>query len=758
MSQGQLHAVVRHLRRIVGDAAPETTDRQLLERFSAARDESAFAALVERHGPLVWGVCRRALRHHQDAEDVFQATFLVLARQAGAVRWRDSVHNWLYEVASRLAAAARVKAARRRLHEGRAAAKAPTEALPDDAARELGAVLDQELGRLPPRLRAPLLLCYLEGRTSDQAARQLGWSLRTLQRRLAQGRELLRARLTRRGLTLSAALLAPALAQASAVPAPLVTTTLKTAVAFTAGSGAVPARAAALAQGMLRGMVMTRVKFAAVVLLVLGTITGAGVLAYHPFGGSAAAGPGAPAGQAPAAGKDEGAAKETPRKPAPLGHRLWAIMDLVREKHPEPPARDAMMLGAAEALFKATNASPPDDLARRVAGLKTREQLDTFLQDAWPRGADEARNEQVGAAVLEGLFATIPGKANLIPADVAKVVEAASANRYVGIGIILRIHSDEKVAQIVSPVAGGPAHKAGILPDDLILEVDGKSTRDVPIAKVVEWIRGDEGTSFTLLVQTPGAEKARTLKMTRSVVPFETVLGYHRTPGDGWEFLIEPKGPVAYLRMQDLKSSTPHELRQLERRLKSEGARALVLDFRNGGGSDLHNGTLVASALLDGGLMWTVRGADKQVQVCRAGHECLFRDWPMALLINDNVDSAEGAVVAALQDGGRAALVGEPTRNGGFVTSMLPLPDGMGSLTFRTGSLERAAKERGWPVKPDHEVTLTKEQRKEVDEWLTAKQRLEKPGSPADQPPKDPQLDEAVELLRAALKKKDQAR
>jgi C-terminal peptidase prc len=758
VSHGQLHVVVRHLRRVAGDVAPCATDRQLLERFSVGRDEAAFAALVERHGPLVWGVCRRVLRQEQDAEDAFQATFLVLARKAGTVRWRDSVHNWLYEVASRLAAEARVKAARRRLHEGRAAALARTETLPDDIARELGAVLDEELRRLPARLRAPLLLCYLEGRTSDQAARHLGWSLRTLQRRLAQGRDLLRVRLTRRGLTLSAALAAPALARGADVPALLAVSTVKTAVAFTAGVGAVPAGAAALARAMLRGMVMTRVRFAALALLVLGTIAGAGVLIHQPFGNSAAAEPPAPARQATAADKDKGATKETPRKPTPFAQRLWAIMDLVQQKHPEPPPRGDMILGAAQALYKATKQSPPDDLKDRVARLHSSEQLGAFLQDAWPKPADAPRTEVLQAAVLDGLLSTLPGSGVFLPPDQAKAVEANSANRYVGIGIQVRVHPEEKVPQIVTPVGKGPARKGGIEPGDLILQVDGKSTRDVPLAKVVEWLRGDEGTSFTMVVRAPGADKSRTLKFTRTVVPFDSVLGYRRAPEDGWEFRIDPQGPIAYVRLEQLRSSTPHELRQVERRLRAEGARAVVLDLRNGGGGDLHNGTLVAAALLDGQPMWSLRGADKQVQVCRAGRECQFRGWPMAVLINDQVDATEGAVAAALQDNGRAVLVGEPTRNGGFVNTLVLLPDGEGALSIRTGRLERTAKDRSWPVRPDQVVPLTKEQREAVGKWLTAKTRLEKPGSAADKAPADPQLDKAVELLRAALKNKDEGR
>src|SRR5207245_3650142 len=172
------------------------------------------------------------LHHTQDAEDVFQATFLVLARKAGSVRWRPSVGNWLYEVAYRLASEAKGKAARRRVHEQRAAKVIKPEPASEAVWGELCAVLDEELRRLPMRFRTPLLLCYLQGRTRDQAARELGWSLRTLDRRLERGREQLRIRLTRRGVTLSAALLATGLLHSTttaAVPALLAAPTVKAA-------------------------------------------------------------------------------------------------------------------------------------------------------------------------------------------------------------------------------------------------------------------------------------------------------------------------------------------------------------------------------------------------------------------------------------------------------------------------------------------------------------------------------------------------
>src|SRR5262249_1267968 len=155
-----------------GQAAVAQTDGQLLERFIQSGEESAFAALIRRHGPLVWGVCRRLLRHEQDAEDVFQATFLVLARQAGRIRRADALGSWLYGVAQRLALRARADSARRRRHEAQAQVDTVAEADDNLLWSELRAALDEELGRLPENCRTPLLLCYFDGLTQDEAARR----------------------------------------------------------------------------------------------------------------------------------------------------------------------------------------------------------------------------------------------------------------------------------------------------------------------------------------------------------------------------------------------------------------------------------------------------------------------------------------------------------------------------------------------------------------------------------------------------------
>src|SRR5262249_8005060 len=145
----------------------------------------------------------RRLHHEQDAEDAFQATFLTLARKAATIRKQDSVGSWLHGVAVHLALQAKTAAARRQLFEKQTLARSSRDPLAEISLREAQTVLDEEMARLPEKYRAPLVLCYLEGTTRDEAAQQLGWSLGTLKRRLEQGREMLRGRLARRGLTLS---------------------------------------------------------------------------------------------------------------------------------------------------------------------------------------------------------------------------------------------------------------------------------------------------------------------------------------------------------------------------------------------------------------------------------------------------------------------------------------------------------------------------------------------------------------------------
>ena len=256
----------------------QACDRELLSRFVTLRDEAAFALLVRRYSYLVLRIAQRILHHSHDAEDVLQATFLVLARRAGSISWHDSIANWLYEVARRLAREAKATATRRQFCEGRAAAKTAGDPLAELTLREALAVLDAELSRMPARYRMPVVLTNLQGATQDEGALWLGWSLTTYKRRLARGRQMLHLRLVKRGLTVVGALAALELSQASAglVSVQVLRAIIRTGLAGAAGHSMMESGAAlpvvALAQKAVKGMVMTRIMIAAAGMLTTGIL------------------------------------------------------------------------------------------------------------------------------------------------------------------------------------------------------------------------------------------------------------------------------------------------------------------------------------------------------------------------------------------------------------------------------------------------------------------------------------------------------
>jgi RNA polymerase sigma factor (sigma-70 family) len=269
------------------------SDGQLLARFMAGQDELAFARLVRVHGPMVMTVCKRVLQHAQDAEDAFQATFLILARKGRTVVHVDALAGWLYRVAYRTAMEARAMRARRREREKQVDA-VPHPEIPPAESRDWQAVLDHELSRLPQKYQTAIVLCDLEARSRRDAALQLGIAEGTLSSRLAYGRKLLAARLARRGVTLGAGALAAALSDAiasAAVPWPLVSKTAKAAAIVAAGQlAAVSAPVAGLMKGVLKAMFLTKLKSVAG-FVVLGAIAlGLGGAALQTVGAQNAPG------------------------------------------------------------------------------------------------------------------------------------------------------------------------------------------------------------------------------------------------------------------------------------------------------------------------------------------------------------------------------------------------------------------------------------------------------------------------------------
>jgi RNA polymerase sigma factor (sigma-70 family) len=324
MADAPLRILLQHLNRHrPASGAGAADDAELLGRFVRDRDEAAFELLVWRHGTMVYNVCRRVLRDAHAAEDAFQATFLVLVRKAATVGRGESLAGWLYRVAYRVALRARSRAV-----PVPADAPEPAVEAPDDVLwRDLRPVIDEEVGRLPEKYRLPVVLCYLSGLTTDEAARRLGVPRGTVLSRLAWARQRLRARLSLRGVTLSAALLSAALASGTKAPASavLVGATIRAALSVAAGQPAAAAAGAViLMEGVLRDMVVSRIKSGLLVVLTLAVVgVGVALWATRPATAEpverkrAEAARAAPPADLPANKEEAGAAEA----PSPIG--VW---------------------------------------------------------------------------------------------------------------------------------------------------------------------------------------------------------------------------------------------------------------------------------------------------------------------------------------------------------------------------------------------------------------------------------------------------
>jgi RNA polymerase sigma factor (sigma-70 family) len=361
MANAPLQAVLRQVRKLAGaHTADSRSDAALLHAFATGKDQATFTELVKRHGPLVLAVCRRVLHHLQDAEDAFQATFLLLARQAASLSQHESAAGWLHEAAYRLASNARRARSRRRQHEGRAGTLRVASPEWEVMWREVQVVLDEEVQRLPGIYRDAFALCCLENRSAAEAARLLGVQEGTVWSRLARARARLQEALGRRGVSLSAVLAAAALAggtASAALPGPLVPATVRAAALWAAGevdpTRFLSANVANLLRKARTAMILTKLKTAALMALVL-ALAGAGVGAYQQAGAPAAeAGPVAavapePRGGRPAAplGEDPPAAAQ-PAKGSEA--KTVEVRGRVLDPDGKPCARAKLYLGYASA-------------------------------------------------------------------------------------------------------------------------------------------------------------------------------------------------------------------------------------------------------------------------------------------------------------------------------------------------------------------------------------------------------------------------
>jgi len=290
MAKNQLSKVIQRLRRVVVQSGGGLTDGRLLDSFVRQKDDAALAALVKRHGPMVWGVCQRILRNHHDAEDAFQATFLVLVRKAATIQRKELVANWLYGVARQTARRARSAAFKQGVRERQVTEMPEREALQSKLQDDLEPLLDQELSRLPQKYRVLIILCDLEGKTRKEVAQQLGRPEGTVAGQLARARAMLAKRLSRRGLAVSASTLGAALsAQAGSASAPaiVISSTIQAATLFAAGQttaqNMTSAKVIALTDGVLKAMLLTKLKIVTALVFMAVALGGLGVSVGSPY-------------------------------------------------------------------------------------------------------------------------------------------------------------------------------------------------------------------------------------------------------------------------------------------------------------------------------------------------------------------------------------------------------------------------------------------------------------------------------------------
>jgi RNA polymerase sigma factor (sigma-70 family) len=426
MLNGSQKAVFPHLHRLLTvGIAGDATDRQLLDDFLGRRDPAAFAVLVRRHGRMVLNVCQRVLNNAQDAEDAFQATFLVLVRKARSIKKREAVGSWLYGVAHRVALRARADAARRRKCERQAADPDHNHRAHNEASHEARPILDEEVNRLPEKYRRPIMLCYFEGKTYEEAARLLGWPAGTVSIRLARARNLLGSRLARRGLTVASAALVALLAEGSAtatVPSLLAETTVQTALHFAAGSVAtgVSAHVFALTEGVVYAMLQRKLKILAGLMLAI-TVLGGGTGMLYRFTGTDPM----PAAQAQPPGRIPGEDKSSPDLPTTSPGQATDKADPSGPGLLAPPAKGVRPPQTRIGLINMTRVLKSSKKFRAIeADLRTRtQQVQKELEDMKAQlrkysaenadPATDARQREENAKRLRQLQAEIDDKATV---------------------------------------------------------------------------------------------------------------------------------------------------------------------------------------------------------------------------------------------------------------------------------------------------------------------------------------------------------
>jgi carboxyl-terminal processing protease len=388
---------------------------------------------------------------------------------------------------------------------------------------------------------------------------------------------------------------------------------------------------------------------------------------------------------------------------ASLADRVRALCDVVLTHHVEAPTRQQMIHAGTVAMYRAVDKPPPGGLGERISGLTTYEQFATLLAEVRPKPGGRATTEAaLDEAFIGGLSAAVPGGLRIMDAKESKVAEQFAGNRYVGIQIAVDTDNVSKLPKIAEAFEGGPAERAGMKKGDVIEAVDGKALSGGTLTEYIEKIRGDEGTTVTLVVRRAGEKEPRTFGMTREAMRRPTVFGPEgpkgvastgTAPAPGaarpGSFRLVGSDPIGYLKVQSIVASTAREVREAAAKMEAEGLRAVVIDFRGLDSDELHPAVLLADELLDSGTIGRVRLAAREVTY-HAEPGSLFHGWPMAVLVNEMTAAHAEWIAAALKANKRATIVGRATVGSGISRSTVPLGKAGRTVNLVTGLLVSA--------------------------------------------------------------------
>ena len=399
---------------------------------------------------------------------------------------------------------------------------------------------------------------------------------------------------------------------------------------------------------------------------------------------------------------------------ADQGRLTWAVLEAIEQHHIAPPPRPTLVRLLTQVLktqvLKALKTETPAD--RLDEGLL--ERLDAKILQC------ESANEMADVFErMEGLtpdfkrfidkitfaYREILSKDELIRAKEHDVEEQVQGNRYVGLGVAMRTNDPRNLPIFAHIVPGGAADRGGLKPNTVVYEIDGRPTENVPHEKILDWLRGPSGSDVTLNVSSENSNDRRQITLTRGVVRFDSLKNHKHQAltHDGLRF--DQREPIGWIKVERINGSTLHEFRVAESLALKDGIRVLVLDFRGyGPHGDLHQSLLIADSFLDGGVIWTRIEGSAEPRIEFADRDCLFRDIPLVVLIDRTTRPCLSAIAAALQDAGRAKLVGVSPQFMGVISSMVRLNGVPYSVTMATESLNRTRLDRQWPLEPDYPV------------------------------------------------------